>query len=756
VIDSGDAGIGSRFQGDLRYCLEQANVNSEPSNSIVFDPNLAGTITLTQGPLVISKAVEIDGPGQDVVTISGNHQSGVFNITSDARAQVVAISGLTIADGTGVIVGDQDVGGGIYNDHAELTLSHCTVTGNSAVSTPFGRGGGIYLTGGTLTLDSCTVSGNASGGSGGGIYNSGGTLIVNDSSVSGNTSGESGGAIYSRQFLPFPDDTTFVLNSSLIADNHAGNGFPDVGGLDIGDAATITDSTISGNTGYWAGGVFLIGTLARQTISTISGCAIVGNTSSTLGAGLVNDGDSLTVTSTIVSGNGRTGGIYDSATGGIYNGGAGRLTLVDSVVSDNDGGGISNYAQLTISGSTISGNTHGSGLRTVFGRTEIVNSTFSGNSAVQGGGIFVNPGAFAELTSVTITGNTATGTGALDYGGGGLSVLSTYGNGRAVLHNTLVAGNFSAKLGPDAYGSVLSLGYNLVGAADDSQGWEGHDVTGTSSSPIDPMLGPLQDNGGPTPTHALHVGSPAINRGDPALADSLDQRGSVRFHTGAPPPVDIGAFDANFLQRFRLVAPSEVVAGEPFTITVTALDFSGNTASTFVGRVHFSSTDSEAVLPDDYTFTAADAGTATFTVTLQTEGSQQLEVIALDPPGGFRGSATVIVDPAGDGNGPLGWESPVVNQQPALAIALDLFVDDGSMVFPTCESSHHLQSTYFRPISLRRPALALVNSDSGTVRSEPVVFSFLDTRVRHNSGSIFSAQANGQCLPPSFLRYRFL
>src|SRR5262245_33538203 len=85
VVDLGDAGMGFGLQGDLRYCIDQANANSEPSNSIVFDPSLAGTITLTQGPLAISKALEIDGPGQDVLTISGNHQSGVFNITADAR-----------------------------------------------------------------------------------------------------------------------------------------------------------------------------------------------------------------------------------------------------------------------------------------------------------------------------------------------------------------------------------------------------------------------------------------------------------------------------------------------------------------------------------------------------------------------------------------------------------------------------------------------------------------------------------------------
>jgi hypothetical protein len=645
VTDLGDAGAGTGFQGDIRYCLNQANANSEPSNSVVFDPGLAGTITLTQGPLSVSKGLEIDGPGQDVLTISGNHQSGVLTITDGTGTPLVTISGLTIADGNGV----QNLGGGIFSDHATLTLSNCTVAGNAVGNS--GSGGGIYLNGGTLTLNSCIVSENASGAFGGGIDNNRGTLIVNASTVSGNTPGGSGGGIYSRPSFPYPRDTTFVLNSSLIADNHSGNSGFDVGGLDIAGPATITDSTISGNTGYRAGGICLLGDITSQTISTISGCAIVGNTASSIGAGLVNEGDTLTIVDTAVSGNTSV----REAVGGIDN--AGRLNLSDSIVSDNAGGGIRNFRQLTISGSTISGNTREGGLLTFFGTAQIVNSTFSGNSSDQGGGgIGVMPDAFAELTSVTITGNTANGTGP-SRGGGGLSVLSTYGNGRALLRNTLVAGNFTARVGPDVYGSVLSLGYNLIGAADDSQGWGATDLTGTSFSPIDPRLGPLQDNGGPTPTHALHAGSPAINRGDPALLESVDQRGTPRFHTGAPPPVDIGAFDANALNGFRLLAPSEVAAGEPFTIIVIALDGSGNTASTFVGRIHFSSTDPGAQLPDDYTFTAADGGMATFTVTLQTAGSQQVQVRSLDMPS-FQGSTAVIVDPpGGGGNRPRGREA---------------------------------------------------------------------------------------------------
>jgi hypothetical protein len=157
------------------------------------------------------------------------------------------------------------------------------------------------------------------------------------------------------------------------------------------------------------------------------------------------------------------------------------------------------------------------------------------------------------------------------------------------------------------------------------------------------MLGPLQDNGGPTPTHALLAGSPAIDAGDPTLQDTLDQRGTIRHHFGGNPPVDSGAFDAAAVFGFRVVAPSEVAAGEPFTLTVIAVDAAGHLASTYTGMIHFSSTDLDAVLPDDYRFAPEDAGVATFVATLQTPGSQQVQVNDVNTPR-FVGSATVNVD----------------------------------------------------------------------------------------------------------------
>ena len=656
VTDLGDTGAGSGLEGDLRYAVRTANANAEPSNQIVFAPGLAGTVTLTQGVLAINKDLEIDGPGQDVVAISGNQQDGVLAITADPRVQVVNLSGLTIRDGIGIIAGGHNVGGGIFNDHAALTLTACTVTGNTVGD--LGQGGGIFNTG-TLIVNSSTVSDNAAGGNGlgGGIYNYHATLAVDSSTISGNAAGDfgQGGGIFSEAELG-----PITISSSTIADDHVGvAGYG--GGLYIAAHGlvprpiTITDSTISGNstgsgntTGNQGGGLSFLGAL-RPSSLTIRRSAIVGNTAN-VGGGLETFQGDVTIDHTTVSGNTARAG----SGGGIET--ISRTTITDSLMSDNRsasfGGGIDNGQILTLSSSTIAGNTSdhaGGGLYDALGDANVVNSTFSGNTAGTFGGGIGKQSATLELTSVTITGNSANGdVGNPGHGGGGLQ--SSRGGitegGPVVLRNTLVAGNFTSSTGPDVVGPVLSLGFNLIGMADDSEGWGTHDLTGDSSAPIDPLLGPLQDNGGPTPTHALLAGSPAIRRGDPNLRDSLDQRGTIRSHGGViDPPVDVGAFEpAEFTFDYRVVAPAEVTAGQPFTVTVTALDFSGNTVSTFLGAIQLSSTDPRAALPGDYTYVPADGGVATFTVTLQTTGNQVIQVNDIN---GRFNNTTVTVDPAG-------------------------------------------------------------------------------------------------------------
>jgi hypothetical protein len=424
-----------------------------------------------------------------------------------------------------------------------------------------------------------------------------------------------------------------------------------------GVTSNIAGLTITnGNTtNDYGGGISNSGTL------TVANCGISGNSGIYGGVGLYNTG-SLTISNSTISGNSTTNG----SGGGIYN--TGTLTLTDSTVSGNSaptvyGGGVINTGTLTVTNSTVANNSSsdaGGGIDNLTGTLTLTNSTVSGNSTHSGSGFgggisnFSNSGTFTVSNS-TISGNSApnsygggiynngvtltisdssisdntAGSAGSDAKGGGIYV----GTSMAAL-NTIISGN-TAPLGPDVYGKLGSQGYNLIGNPQDMTGWVNTDLLH-----VDPLLGLLQDNGGPTKTYALLPGSPAINAGDPTQLGVADQRGVVR--SGG---VNIGAYQAS-ASAFVLTAPGTVAAGVPFDLAVTAVDPFGQVAVGYTGTVTFTSsdTDSGVVLPVDYTFTSADAGMVTFPggATLITDGHQT--ITATDTVDGtITGTATVTV-----------------------------------------------------------------------------------------------------------------
>jgi hypothetical protein len=166
----------------------------------------------------------------------------------------------------------------------------------------------------------------------------------------------------------------------------------------------------------------------------------------------------------------------------------------------------------------------------------VTNSTLSGNSANNfGGGVALElDTSMFVITNTTITGNSA-------GDGGGIWNNSDYYPGTVLIRNTISAKN-SATTSPDVNGHVISQGHNLIGDGTGGDGYDLTDLVGTADSPIDPMLGPLQDNGGPTQTMALMPGSRAIDAGDNTDASEWDQRGPgyPRIVNGI---IDIGAFE---------------------------------------------------------------------------------------------------------------------------------------------------------------------------------------------------------------------
>src|SRR5205823_10462978 len=232
-----------------------------------------------------------------------------------------------------------------------------------------------------------------------------------------------------------------------------------------------------------SGGSYWVFVVNAGRLVNLSGLTISNGSAPAIGGGgILNNDGSLTIDSCAITGN------TASLGGGIYNSGGSSLTITKSTISGNTatgggGGGIyNNNASLSITNSTISGNTTGSG---------------------QGGGIFTGRGASnATLTNCTVSSNTANE-------GGGIYHITGPAAGTLTLKNTIVAGN-TASTATDFSGGATSQGYNLIGDADASSGSfnQTGDQTGTSSSPLNALLGTLQNNGGPTSTHALLSGSP--------------------------------------------------------------------------------------------------------------------------------------------------------------------------------------------------------------------------------------------------------
>jgi beta-glucanase (GH16 family) len=262
-----------------------------------------------------------------------------------------------------------------------------------------------------------------------------------------------------------------------------------------------------------------------------------------LAGGVLNNG-TLTLDRVIVTGNvmSTNAGDFWQGGGGIYNGSGASLTLVDSTVSGNragwSGGGIYSFFNTTtiIVRSTISGNVSndvGGGIRSL-GNMTITNSTLSGNTSTgwHGGAIFHTDGAM-EILNSTIANNTGPdwAPSALFLGSYNPAVVPSL-----KLTNTLITGNRWYACERFASGGAVTLisgGHNLV--QDDSCNPLASDLILS-----DALLGPLADNDGPTWTHALLPGSPALDAADDSACPATDQRSITRPQG---PRCDIGSFE---------------------------------------------------------------------------------------------------------------------------------------------------------------------------------------------------------------------
>jgi CSLREA domain-containing protein len=360
---------------------------------------------------------------------------------------------------------------------------------------------------------------------------------------------------------------------------------------------TLTNVVITGNdaTGFGGG----INNNVGGTVS-LTGSVVSNNSSGGFGGGINNNLDgTMTLTATSVISNTGTNG------GGINNNNVGTLTIADSTIANNTasgsigGGGILNNhnGTTTITNSTISGNTGaglgGGGIDNNFGGGVLmINVTISGNTSTGsngGGGLYNNNSSgVVSMLNVTITGNASTN--------GGRNVHNN-GAGVMPLRNTIIANPAS---GANCVGPLQSNGDNIASDASCSL-TAGGDLPNTN-----PLLGALANNGGPTQTHALQAGSPAIDAAS-APVPAVDQRGTARPQGPAP---DIGAFEGSIGAPVPTLSINSVSANEGnagtttigFVVTLSA-------ASTSTVTVDFATANGSATAGSDY---SPLSGTLTF------------------------------------------------------------------------------------------------------------------------------------------------
>jgi hypothetical protein len=490
VTNLNDSGAGS-----LRQALLDANT-APGQDVITFATGVSGTISLLSDFPDLTEAIDLEGPGSSVITIDGGWtQAGgsgagheIFDISDDGSG-TWTLSGITVTGGNSV------EGGAIRScNDSPLNLLDVALTGNYA---SIFEGGGLYLCGtGDVVITESSITGNTAAGGGGGLgadtenYS---TLTIINSDISNNTAGGDGGGLY--------------------LDTDGGN-------------ITIVGSTITNNTSHEDGGAIMVNDLYTVGSLTITDTVISVNHEDINGGALYSgtDDGSIFITDSTISNNtadGAGGGLYISSTG------LGEIVIANSTISGNESTTGAGAMQL-LSGSTMT-----------LLQSNVTNNTGGGATSV--GGISI------EADDLTLIGSIVAGNSGFDIGAGGAVAPLSVTSQRTKDKGTNAPKNRPAltpSVSPALVLASAAAEYSVIGEVDPA-------VTivnggGNKLGVADPKLGPLADNGGPTMTHALLAGSPAIDAGPNPVptftGNQFDQRGTgfARIVGGL---VDVGAFE---------------------------------------------------------------------------------------------------------------------------------------------------------------------------------------------------------------------
>ncbi len=610
-VTNTDDEIGDPFGCSLEEAIYSANldnnvavdsINSDGSDHFVTTGCVPGngddTIVLpSRGDLVMNDFVQADshnpyGPTATPlitsnITIEANgatleHQGTVnfrafaIGITGSLTLRNAHIKGFTVHGGNGSSGGGggMGAGGAIFLETGSLTLENCTFEGNRAIGGDGGHyengagGGGGGLSGNGGASPNLKIQVLQSGGGGGGSRGNGGTGFHNGPGGGGGTVTDG----FSPSVSNSLKDGGFACGGEGgggdsgdghrggANDGHAGTcpGGGGGGGVNTDDITGLGEPGSGGQGNYGGGG----GGGGYYSGDGGDGGFGGGGGAGSVGYSIAGNG-----------GNGGFGGGGGGGTGGPILGGPGSGGMFAGHGDSYDGGG-----GAALGGAVFNDN----GVVTIRNSTFTLNFVDHGFSsggkadpgADAGGAIFSLNGELTVLDS-TISGNQSTGSG------GGIVLFQTPGSPPVTqpgpasffMNNTIIANNGLAEC------SVMGSSITGNGAGNLIQHNDG--CIGVTSSD-DPQLGPLQDNGGFTPTMAIGKNSPAWNAADASTSLALDQRGQPR---PALDGFDIGAFEL-CVDRFGM--PCLILAGneqtEPLTIQITPI--SGGTTTPAAGTMN--------------------------------------------------------------------------------------------------------------------------------------------------------------------------
>ena len=569
TLSDEDDGNYATGQLSLREAIRLAN-ESPFTETIVFDESLSGHTIIFSQEIAITDDLKIIGLGRDQLTLDGNGDSRIFNISDGVQQTriLVEISGLTLTNGYAE-------NGGAISCLENLSIVDSTITGNTALE------------------------------NGGGIDSDFGIVTISNSSFTANQASR-GGGISSDAGLPNVFSSVFNISSSIFAENIASD---KGGGLYVSAyGMEIYDSDFTRNSAESGGGIFIQWAFNKPLIYN---CRFTDNTVLRSGGGIHNATSGLRVYYSSFTGNAATGSPYWGVGGGLYNSGY-SVQIWGSIFSSNtarsEGGGVYLSGEADIGYTQFSGNSalYGGGLHYSGNTLSIYDSSFIENVALENGGGINHQGLELELESIRFIGNTAAEFGGGLFSQGDLLVqrslftentTGTFGGavyansfGTTTIYNTTLSGNAAFDQGGGFYSRsnypVTIINCTIVGntATNKGGGIAIYNIKGKlPSNMVSPMVtntivagntaasdsqvsGPffsdsniiqdsiqglldpvLRDHGGRTMEHALLPGSAAINAGNTSIVWltglHIDQRSNAEIPRVVEWIVDIGAFE---------------------------------------------------------------------------------------------------------------------------------------------------------------------------------------------------------------------